>query len=281
MLIKSKSWSSNNVGILFNYIDKEDSFEIFNNFKSRGNKSKAIKEMYHQNSLKRRRVNGKNISHFHEILSLSKKDEAHVTLDMLHTLASEYIRLRCPNALCYAKAHLHGKNKHVHFIISASEIGGKPLRISKSKFQNNKITLENIQKTRFPQLENSIVHTGIGKENFRSKNNDIEKQTKKRTGSALQKEKVSEIVQQAVAHSKNIGDLRLLLESKGADLYFYREKPSGVIYNDKKYRWSTLKIEKKRIEQLIAIQKEKDMRMEQLNDIQKERDNSLNKGIER
>jgi uncharacterized protein (DUF1499 family) len=283
MIIKSKSWLSNNVGKLFNYIDKEDSFEIFNNFKSReGDKSTAIREMYHQNSLKRRRVNGKNISHFHEILSLSKKDEAHVSLDMLHTLATEYIRLRCPNSLCYAKAHLHGKNKHVHFVISASEIGGKNLRISRKRFKNIKHEIEKIQIKKFPQLENSIVHTGNEKENSRTKNNDIEKHTKKRTKKALEKEKVSELVCKAVSGSKSIDDLRDSLRSGDIELYFYREKPSGVIYNDKKYRWSTLGIEKERIEQLIAMQKEKDMRMEQLNEIHKlNNDKSINKGMER
>jgi len=288
MILKSKTWKtkgkkhSPQFKRLFSYLEHEqdESFDIYHNFRSKNDRSRAIKEMYHQHSFKRRRANG--ISHFHEILSISKKDESHVTLDMLHTLSQEYIRLRCPNALCYAKAHTHGKNKHVHFVISSNELGSdKALRLSKAQYQDIKVSLEKFQIERFPELENSIVHSGSSRENSRTKNDDVEKQTKKRTKKALEKEKVSGLVSKAVSRSKSIDDLSNSLDSMGAEIYFYREKPSGVVYEDKKYRWKTLLIEKDRIEQLIATQKEKDLRMEQLNDIQKERNNSLNKGIER
>jgi len=250
MIIKSKSWKSNNknnsaqFNRLFKYLEHDnlDSFAIFHNFKSKNDISKAIKELYHNDQYRKRRKGG--VAFYHEILSLSKKDEQHINSEMLHSIAHEYLKLRCSNGLAYCKAHLHhSKQPHLHFLISANEIASdKTMRISKALFKSIKLDMAAFEKDRFPNLVHSEV--SHDKKNSRTKHQDIEAQTKKRTKTALEKEKISVIVKQALGRASTLTELKSSLRKDNIELYHYRNKPSGVLFNNKKYRFSTLNIDK-------------------------------------
>jgi|GEM_PF-1425517 len=256
MIIKSKSWkvSNKNNSAQFNrmvsYLQHDkDGFEILFNFKAKNDTSKAIKELYHNDQFRKRRKGG--VAFYHEILSLSKKDEQHINIDMLHSIANQYLKYRCPNGLSYCKAHLHhSKQPHLHFLISANEIASdKTMRISKDRFKSIKLDMEAFQKDRFPNLVHSEV--SHDKKNSRTKHQDIETQTKKRTKTALEKEKISVIVKQALGRASTLEELKSLLRKDNIELYHYRNKPSGVLFNNKKYRFSTLNIDKNSFKYLL------------------------------
>ena len=63
-----------------------------------------LAELLDNYRLLRKRKNGNAL--YHEILSFSSKDRPDLTPAILDDLTRQYIQLRCPDALVYAKAHL-------------------------------------------------------------------------------------------------------------------------------------------------------------------------------
>ena len=103
-----------------------------------------------------KRKNG--VAFYHTILAISKKDKEKITKPMLKDLMEKYIEFRgLQNALVIAKSH---ENQHIHLMISANNLRSKErLRMSHQQMKKLLNDFESYHISKYPQLENSIVHT--------------------------------------------------------------------------------------------------------------------------
>lgn len=200
---------------------------------------------------------------YHEILAISKEDANVITKDMLQDLMNKYIELRgLKNAIVLAKSH---HNQHIHLMISGNELCNKKrLRMSQNQMKKLLIDFEKYHLKQYPEITHSTVHTNkekqikrdIGKENS-NRRKEKEYQLKLRLpNEKTQKEIVSEMVQKLMLNVKNFNQFTNEIKAiETLKIYTYRSKIKGVIYLNRKYRFSTLKIEKEKIIELEKNQK--------------------------
>ena len=157
MLVKSmsrKQAQRNAFRTLVQYMDRDGVGDsITHNLVAVKEKKRMILEFENNAALLPVRSNGNQL--YHEILSFSTK-EAAVPVGAMVELAEEYLRLRAPAQMAYMRIHLT-KNPHVHLCISAGDLLGKRVSLSKAKFDSIKKKLEGIQLERFPELCESLV----------------------------------------------------------------------------------------------------------------------------
>lgn len=208
------------------------------------------------------------IAFSHEILAISKKDRPHITKEMIQDMMRKYIELRgLKNALVIAKSH---DDQHIHFMISANELRSKKrLRMSHKEMKTLLRDFENFHKDKYHKLENSIVHTISQPKQKRDiaqeqRNNRHEKEYQMRTRigeGRTQKDVVAELVNELLQKVGNFTQLVHQIEkTKGLQIYSYRGKVRGVLYHNRKWRFSTLKVSKEKIILLEKVQS----RLEQL-----------------
>jgi hypothetical protein len=199
---------------------------------------------------------------YHEILAISKDDKNVITTEMLQDLMYKYIELRgLKNAIVLAKSH---ENQHIHLMISGNELRSKKrLRMSQTEMKKLLVDFEKHHLEKHPQIVHSTVHTN--KERKLSRNiqqeqknnrNENEYQLKLRLqGNKTQKEIVTEIVQRLMANVSNFNQFTKGIKAiDNLKIYTYRSKIKGVLYQNRKYRFSTLQVPKEKITQLEKIQ---------------------------
>jgi hypothetical protein len=199
---------------------------------------------------------------YHEIIAISKADADVITKPMILDLMHKYIELRgLQNAIVLAKSH---ENQHIHFMISGNELFSKKrLRMSQEEMKTLLVDFEEYHLEKYPEIIHSTVHTNkekgitrnIQKEN-RNHRKEKEYQLKLRLpNSKTQKETVAEMVQNIMKNIHNFS--QFTKQIKGIEtlkIYTYRSKIKGVLYQNRKYRFSTLNIAKDKILQLEKIQ---------------------------
>jgi hypothetical protein len=200
---------------------------------------------------------------YHEILAISKQDANVITKELILDLMNKYIELRgLKNALVLAKSH---ENQHIHFMISGNELCSKKrLRMSQNQMKTLLIDFEKHHLEKHPEIIHSTVHANkekqlkrdIGKENS-NRRKEKEYQLKLRLpNEKTQKEIVSEMVQKLMINVNNFSQFTKEIKAiETLKIYTYRSKIKGVLYLNRKYRFSTLKIPKEKIIKLEAIQK--------------------------
>ena len=194
---------------------------------------------------KYRKVRKGGVVLYHEVLSFSPKNKAHITQAMVEDLAYKYISIRAKNGVCFAKPHVHEKHIHVHFLFSGVELeSSRTLRMDNSKFKEIRLEIERYQ-LKYPELKHSIVY--LNKEKRREKSNvkDKEFQAKKRLkkeGKISQKERVYQLLQEAISKSDTLDDFYKNVEKQGLKIYSRgKNKRTGIILETgKKYRFSTV-----------------------------------------
>lgn len=205
-----------------------------------------------------------SIAFYHDIISFSPKDTEHITNEMLQDFIKQYIKLRgISKAVILAKAHTHEEHKHIHFMFSSNEYrSSKRLRMSQEQMKKLLWDLETYQVNKYPQLIHSVVHTNkefqkkrnIAKEN-QNRRKEQEYQLKLRIGDKkTNKELVSDLVKDLF---KSVGNFNKFVQkiknTTGLQIYTYRGQIRGILYNDKKYRFSTLGISKEQLLQLDKV----------------------------
>ena len=104
------------------------------------------------------------VRQYHEILSFSPRDSEHLSKEKLEQLTLEYIKMRNPNALCFAVAHMDSSHTHIHLCFSGTEYRHKKtLRMDDATFRNLRMDMERYQQEHFPELKHSVVY--LDKEN--------------------------------------------------------------------------------------------------------------------
>lgn len=180
------------------------------------------------------RKNG--IALYHEILSFSGKDTAHLTPQILEDLSTRYLAKRAPNALAYARIHHDKAHIHIHIMISANLIESpQKLRLSKAEFQTIKKELEAYQKEKYPFLKHSLCQENKPERSISGSEGEL-----LRKGKVSQKERVIRVFTKAL-ECLNENDFLQGLKNHNLELY-QRGKNYGVIdtQTKRKYRLKTL-----------------------------------------
>jgi hypothetical protein len=233
MIIKSKARKSiKAVKQLLEYVMRQDALYrdesgrtlfIRNNIRGHG-LSDWCREFSLNEASRVRKMKGVNAV-YHEILSWHELDREAITLTKLEAMAREYIRLRNPNALVLAVAHQDKGHVHIHFVISGVEKGsGKSLRISKEAFRDMKLSMEQYQRAKFPELEYSKVNH---KQSQTKNPTDKEYQIKLK-GKISEKEKLMADVNLIQQIARTEEQFIQMLQEMGYRPYYRNGRFSGV-----------------------------------------------------
>lgn len=220
---------------------------------------------------RKKRKNG--VAMYHEILSWHEDDTAHLTMDALEDMAREYARMRGEDALCVAAPHFDRSHWHIHFLFSGTKYkSDKTLRMDNKKFEDIRRGIEEYQLEKYPELTHSIIH--INKPKKERKNSitsdkntrkENEYQAKRRSSKELDKERISRVVAEHLERSQKEKQFFLQLEKEeDLEIYTYRGKIKGIIFNGRKYRFSTLGIDKVKLDKLRSAEKEVERRLAEL-----------------
>lgn len=269
MIIKTKTYSAQKYKYLIEYImsdkgrvQEDKTFTIHHNLRSTDT-DEVIKEFITNDSFRKKRKGG--IVLYHEVLSYSPEDKDKLSIELLEDIAQEFIRLRGDKALCLSKPHVENENIHIHFCFSGTEYrDSKALRLSKQDFKQVRLDLEIYQQERYPEL-GSIVYLNKWQkdkvqEQEQMKVSDAEYQIKKRTGNRSDKETVSSLIHECFEKSESRDNFYQRLINEGLSLYKYRNKTKGLLYNNRKYRFTTLNLSEKQFAHL----EKGDRRMDEL-----------------
>lgn len=253
MILAKHTWKECEPEILIPYVANplkevagKDSIEIFFNVRQ-PNLVGVISEMQQNDKWRKKRKGGNAL--YHEILSFHELDAVNVTPEIFEKIIYEYLSLRCPNAIAYAKVHWDTKKPHCHIVLHGCEYrSSKVLRMDDVEFERIRREIERYS-LKFPGLTNSIVYLD---KPVRFEQNSIhsdrnvrdqkEFKLKSRTqGQPTKKEIVSATVQDCFNRASSIDHFYDLILQKGFELYQYRNKIAGIksLDGNRKYRWKT------------------------------------------
>ncbi len=250
------------------------SFIVTYNLK--GNNINEWEMQFKENETYRTQRRKDNVLLTHEILSWHRDDAKDITLKKLEEMTREYIKLRNPNGLYIAVPHFDKGHYHVHVCASGIEYhNGKSLRLSKAELQKLKKNIQNYQVEKYPELSHSIVEHG-GKN--KSLVTEKEYQHKHRTGRESEKEKIIETLQTCYKKVFSKESFFELLNESGLSSYSRGGKVTGILYQGRKFRFSTLGFTDEKLKELDkSIEREKELRRLRENGNEK----SKERGIER
>lgn len=219
---------------------------------------KIHKEFLAQDKYRKKRENG--ICYHHTLMSFNPKDSPFLTNDILEDLAKQYIKIRgIEDALVLAKHHQEKDHLHVHFLISATRYkSSKSIRINNQDYYQVRRDIETYQVEHYPQLK-SIVYLDKPRKQSRkkdsdrvqSKRNEFQMKARLQGKEPTKKEILNQRVSEILAQSKSPKEFLLTLKSEpDFELYQYRGKITGIIYQNKKYRFTTFGIAKEELQKL-------------------------------
>lgn len=268
MIIKSMSRKTADFLQLLSYINKETQQKnqaIFHHLRSdRDDIAKISQEFIANAHAVKYRTNG--VQCYHEILSLPhypKRDQEKFP-EILADLAQQYLSLRVPDGLAYAKAHLDTDHPHIHFCISANNVRQRNKhRLSKAQFNQVKQQIRAYIREKFPELAPKQ------KEKYLHKSR--EKSHKKNHGQTIKSE-LSQKISDIFLSEKSLEPVLTGLNNSGIAIYSRGTQwLYGAEFRGKKYRLKTLgirdlvdervnqwKITRKRLGELENIQEQKE-----------------------
>ncbi len=228
---------------LIQYMDREGVEDSFTHNLVTEETENIIQEFEANAALLPSRINGNYL--YHDILSFSD-DETNISKEAMVTLAREYIQLRASTQMVYMRIHMTN-NPHIHCCISAGNLIGQRVSLSKAKFNNIKKDLEQIQKKQFPELCVSIVQDRKRPALRKTrKEQEAERRTKsvdQKPWQPTKKNIAIEAAKQAFIAPSHANCLSIL-KRRGFSLYERKGKVVGIKdTNDRKYRLKTLQVD--------------------------------------
>lgn len=204
----------------------------------RGNTIEQWEKQFQENESYRLRKRKDSIKMYHEILSWHKDDAKNLTLPMLEDMARQYIKLRNPNGMYIATAHFDKDHYHIHICASGVEFKtGKSLRLSKAALSKLKRGIQNYQVEKFPELTNSIVEHGKNGKHVKS---EKEFQFNWREGRETDKEKLQKVMEHCFEKADSEKHFFELLKKEKLQTYERSGKATGVLFKNRKFRFSRL-----------------------------------------
>ena len=268
MIVKTTRWKSMDIGKLVNYIltdkgrikDPNDSFTIFHNFQHT-DEDLVTREFRENDQFRTKRKRG--VVMYHEVLSFHPNDTEKLTADILEDLSQKYIEIRGQNALVLAKPHLENQNVHIHFAFSGTELkSSKTLRMNNAEFARNRKAIEQYQVEKYPHLDASLVYLNkkelaVLNQKDRDKHGRQEKEYQlKKRGKLADKDQLKIKVREAYHQANNLLAFYRNLEQQNLSIYERRGRKTGILFGKRKFRFSTLGIDKamlKKLEQNVTL----------------------------
>lgn len=199
---------------------------------------------------------------YHEIISFSNQDSQKIHPEMLEDLGRKYIEFRGNEGVFFGAVHNDRDHVHLHFCVSGTKLyTGKAMRLSKENLKELKINFENYQKQKYPELENSLCDHGKGKPYQKNKEYFINQRT-------TMKVKIEEIVKTCLEKADTQKEFLELLREN--DIHHYERKtgePTGVVFENAKYRFTSLDMDMNRFRSLPIDHEEDKKALKELEDI--------------
>ncbi len=218
-----------------------NSFTLIHNLKGTGVEHwhKQLIDNEHYRKVKR----SNSVYFTHEILSWHKDDSKNLTLDKMENMTKEYIAKRNPRGMYIATAHFDKGHYHVHILASGIEYrSGKSLRMSRTELSDLKRCMQWYQLTKYPELIKSVIKAH---EKRKCRISDNEYQLKMRTDRATDKDKLIEIMKVCYRKASSVEAFYELLEDRKISTYLRGGIVTGVVFNNKKFRFSRLGLAEK------------------------------------
>ena len=248
MIIESWSRKSVSFSQVLDYINRPSEkgrSPVFHNLDGESDKLEAVAAEFLSNyhGFHSRRKNG--VVLFHEVLSFSPKDRDFLAQrpEILNELCRDYLKLRAPDALGYAKAHFDTRNPHIHCLISGNLIeSSKSLRLSKAAFRNIQRTMEDRQRLMFPEIQHSFAFRNRSDKEA-VKTPQLQKEAGRRLGGAKEtlKGRLAQFVKLHIGQAASMSEFEAGLLKEGFSLYRRTGKLAGVVdAKGRRFRFSTL-----------------------------------------
>ena len=251
MIVKNLKWKRFSPGVLIRYINNVektcDTTPIYWNV-SQCSTNGVYQDLVQNNQYLNVRANSNRL--LHDILSFSPEDTPYLNEDKVRALTYQYLRIKAPKNIAYGRIHKN-KHWHVHLLLSPNELyHSKVTHHSKKEFYRIRKDLEHFQKAQYPELVHSIVFLqGKGKSKA-PQQSEAERQFQKRTKSPSATEKIAKSIKKHLDHSDSMDAFTDRLLQYGYVPYEYRNKVNGIVFNQKKYRFSRLGITKAMLQSL-------------------------------
>ncbi len=240
MIIKNLSWHRFNPRSLIRYISESDKTmepndPIYWNLLGKS-EAEIIEEFEVNHQYRSTRKN--SVMLHHDIISFSPQDAPHLNQDKIRDLTYQYLELRAKNNLAFAHIHRDKKHYHVHIMISPNPLQTEKLtQIKRKEYFDIRRNLEAYQIQQYPELSNSILF--IHQQNPKRISNKAY-ELKKRNG-VLDKDSISSLVSSAFKSSYSLVEFHnKVMQFEGCELYTRGGRYYGVLFNGKKYRFTTL-----------------------------------------
>ena len=160
MVVKSLRWRTRGFFRLLDYIDKEEraedeTFRVMHNVRP-CDTTKEIADQFFVNDAYR--PNRATTTLYHEILAFKNGED--ISLEVAEDLTREYLELRAPYALAYARPHFDRSHLHIHIAISGVEWqSSRTLRLNNKEFWRVRHELEAYQREHYPHIKSLVFST--------------------------------------------------------------------------------------------------------------------------
>ncbi len=221
-------------------------------------KARWAKQYEFNHSLRRQKRVNNNVA-YHTVLSFHPHERDLLNKKILKDFANQYINLNGRDKMYLITAHVEKTNHvHLHVMVSGSTyLTGQASRLSKKEFQKLKEDLEKYQRERYPQLKDSLVHSG---QKVRGKELTNSRQSNKK--------ELKQLLESNLAKANNLESFIDNLKAKGYEPYYRSQRLTGVKNKDEiKFRLSSLGISKDQIEDLETKSNEQQKALDELQGI--------------
>ncbi|MEZ4849747.1 MAG: relaxase/mobilization nuclease domain-containing protein [Bacteroidia bacterium] len=189
----------------------------------------------------------------HIVLPWSSKDE--VTSEAMEDMTRQFMNLYNPHAVYLAVAHepdQDHEHPHVHIIAGGTDKFGRAMHLTNKDLLELKQKAEAYQREQYPQYVHSQIEHG---KNDRSRSKSRDYWPKKRGESY--KEKLQNLLEKSLNKANSEKEFLEILGSIRLTPYYRRGKASGVIFQNRKHRFSSLGISR---EMIMALEQERSFR---------------------
>ena len=210
---------------------------------------------------------------YHEIISFHKSDTDKLPKKVLLKIARKYTKERSPNSMVISTMHSDKDHLHIHHVISALEFAtGKPVRLSKTEFNEVKKRMEQFQEKELGLEFSKVDHS---KKKAKMLALDIERELNLR-GKRSERQEIQLKLIEVFAKERTEKVYYKKLEKAGLELYSRGGKIVGIQGFNRRYRLKTLGFDPSR----VSMEKTKEKN--RLKDLQKLKSNKdKDYGLER
>lgn len=179
---------------------------------------------------------------YHHIISFSPKDKEKISKQILKDISNQFIKLRAPNCLNLAVAHLEKQHQHIHIVTSGVQVNGRSSRVSKQEFTHILNSIESYQQEKYPELTNSKNRHTAKESNNTNQLIEILKTQRKTV-----KHSLATRLNGVIGNATSSNDFFDQLVKQNYEPYYRNGKPQGIVFEGRKHRFSSLGLDQESI----------------------------------